>query len=249
MTQARVIVPLFEDLAKEEHQHQTACQTCALSRLCLPLGLHRDDLSKLDQVIKRSGSFKRHQILFEPATTFKSIFVVRSGSFKTTIYTADGREQVTSFYFPGEFIGMDAIYQQQFTSTARALETSSICELSFERLQEFSAAIPELQNQLMERLSKELLADKSLLLSLGKKTAQEKLISFLLSLSKRFSERGYSAMSFQLTMSRGDIANHLGLAIETVSRLFTQLQEQQLLNIIGKEVHLLDMAALQERCG
>src|SRR5690554_6118465 len=187
MTQARMIAPLFEDLAKVEHHHQLACQSCALYRLCLPLGLHREDLSKLDKIIKRSAGYKRHQILFEPATPFKTIFVVRSGSFKTTISAADGREQVTSFYFPGEFIGMDAIYQQQYTSTARALEASSVCDLSFERLQEFSAAIPELQNQLMTRLSKELLADKNLLLSLGKKTAQEKLISFLLSLSKRFS--------------------------------------------------------------
>jgi CRP/FNR family transcriptional regulator len=101
----------------------------------------------------------------------------------------------------------------------------------------------------MTRLSKELSADKNLLLSLGKKTAQEKLISFLLSLSQRFSERGYSAMSFQLTMSRGDIANHLGLAIETVSRLFTQLQEQQLLTTQGKEVTILDLAALKQHCG
>lgn len=249
MTQARMITPLFEDLAKVEHHHQLACQSCALYRLCLPLGLHRDDLSKLDEIIKRSAGFKRHQILFEPSSTFKTIFVVRSGSFKTTISAADGREQVTSFYFPGEFIGMDAIYQQRYLSTARALEASSVCELPYERLQEFSATIPELQNQLMARLSKELSSDKNLLLSLGKKTAQEKLISFLLSLSQRFSERGYSSMSFQLTMSRGDIANHLGLAIETVSRLFTQLQEQQLLTTQGKEVTILDLPTLKQRCG
>jgi CRP/FNR family transcriptional regulator len=101
----------------------------------------------------------------------------------------------------------------------------------------------------MARLSKELSSDKNLLLSLGKKTAQEKLISFLLSLSQRFTERGYSSMSFQLTMSRGDIANHLGLAIETVSRLFTQLQEQQLLTTQGKEVTILDLPTLKQRCG
>lgn len=71
----------------------------------------------------------------------------------------------------------------------------------------------------------------------------------MLSLSQRFSERGYSPMSFQLTMSRGDIANHLGLAIETVSRLFTKLQEQQLLSIQGKEVTIIDLSELKKRCG
>ena len=119
MTQDRVITPLFEDLAKVEHHHQLACQSCALYRLCLPLGLHRDDLTKLDQIIKRSAGYKRHQILFEPSSTFKTIFVVRSGSFKTTISATDGREQVTSFYFPGEFIGMAVSYTHLTLPTKR----------------------------------------------------------------------------------------------------------------------------------
>ena len=244
MTQARVITPLFEDFAKVEHHHQLACQSCALSRLCLPLGLHRDDLTKLDQIIKRSAGYKRHQILFEPSSTFKTIFVVRSGSFKTTISATDGREQVTSFYFPGEFIGMDAIYQQRYLSTARALEASSVCELPYERLQEFSATIPELQNQLMTRLSKELSSDKNLLLSLGKKTAQEKLISFLLPLSQRFGERGFSRKEFRLTMTRGEIGNYLGLTVETISRLLSRFQKAGFIKVEGKFITILDQQAL-----
>ena len=80
--------------------------------------------------------------------------------------------------------------------------------------------MPQLQLQLLSRLSKELSGDKGLMLLLGKKTAEEKLATYLLSLSKRFKERGYSATEFQLSMSRSDIGNHLGLAVETVSRLF-----------------------------
>ncbi len=249
MAQLNNVTPLFKDLAKVEHEYNIACRECSLYRLCLPLGLHSNDLAQLDKIIKRSQNFSRGQPLFDSDTLFKSIFVVRSGSFKTTVQAKDGREQVTGFYFPGEFIGLDAIYEQSYKSTAKALESSSVCELPFEKLQELGATMPQLQVQMMTRLSKELSGDKSLMFLLGKKTAEEKLATFLLSLSRRFQDRGFSAREFRLSMSRGDIANHLGLAIETVSRLFTQLQDQQLMSIQGKEVTILDLPALKQRCG
>jgi CRP/FNR family transcriptional regulator len=84
---------------------------------------------------------------------------------------------------------------------------------------------------------------------LGKKTAEEKLATFLLSLSRRFQDRGFSARDFQLSMSRGDIANHLGLAVETVSRLFTRFQDEGLIAAEHKTVSLLDTDKLQQLCG
>ena len=207
------VTPLFKNLA----DHQVACQDCSLYRFCLPLGLHSQDLELLDKIIKRSQTYKRGQSLFAEESEFTSLYVVRSGSFKTTISASNGREQVTGFYFPGEFIGLDAIHQKSYQSNAKALESSSVCELPFDNLQELGKEMPQLQVQLLTRLSKELAGDKGLMLLLGKKTADEKLATYLLSLSKRFSERGFSSTEFRLSMSRGDIANHLGLAVETVS--------------------------------
>lgn len=249
MAQLNNVTPLFKDLAKVEHDHNIACQECSLYRLCLPLGLHNNDLAKLDTIIERSKSYSRGQALFNADKPFKSIFVVRSGCFKTTVDATDGREQVTGFYFPGEFIGMDAIYEQSYKSTAKALETSTVCELPYEKLQEFSSTIPQLQSQMLSRLSKELSGDKSLMFLLGKKTAEEKLATFLLSLSRRFQERGFSSREFQLSMSRGDIANHLGLAIETVSRLFSRFQDDGLIRIQNKSLTLLDSDKLKQLCG
>jgi CRP/FNR family transcriptional regulator len=174
---------------------------------------------------------------------------VRSGAFKTTVAATDGREQVTGFYFPGEFIGMDAIYEQAYKSNAKALESSSVCELPFEKLQELGASMPQLQVQMMSRLSKELSGDKTLMFMLGKKTAEEKLATFLLSISKRFQDRGFSAKDFQLSMSRGDIANHLGLAVETVSRLFTRFQDEGLIATHNKVISLRDVERLKQLCG
>lgn len=249
MTQLGNVTPLFQDLAKVEHEHNLACQECSLYRLCLPLGLHNNDLIQLDKIIKRSQSYSRGQPLFSTQTPFNSIYVVRSGSFKTTVSAVDGREQVTGFYFPGEFVGLDAIYEQAYRSNAKALESSSVCELPFDKLQELGTNMPQLQVQMMSRLSKELSGDKSLMFLLGKKTAEEKLATFLLSISRRFQDRGFSAREFQLSMSRGDIANHLGLAVETVSRLFSRFQDEGLIGIQNKSISLRDLEKLKALCG
>jgi len=243
------IKPLVNDLAKSEHENNIACQACSLYHLCLPLGLHNQDLAKLDKIIQRNYHLSKGELLFDSEMSFKSVYVVRSGSFKTTLATADGRQQVTGFYFPGEFIGMDAIYQQRYQSDAKALESSTVCQVPFEKLQELSASIPSLQTKMLSRLSQELSSDKNLMFLLGKKTADEKLATFLLSLSRRFHERGYSAQYFQLTMSRGDIANHLGLAVETVSRIFSRFQAQGLMDIDNKALVIRDHKALEVLCG
>jgi len=248
MAQSNNVTPLFQDLAKLEHDH-VACQDCSLYRLCLPLGLHNNELTKLDQIIKRSQSYKRGESLFSAENTFKSLYVVRSGSFKTTISASNGRDQVTGFYFPGEFIGLDAIHHESYQSAAHALESSSVCELPYDSLQEIGKEMPQLQVQLLTRLSKELSGDKSLMLLLGKKTSKEKLATYLLSLSKRFHDRGFSATEFQLSMSRGDIANHLGLAVETISRIFSRFQDEGLILIEGKSISLLDVDKLKALCG
>ncbi len=248
MARTNNVTPLFNDLAKIEHDH-VACQDCSLYRLCLPLGLHNNDLVKLDKIINRSQQIKRGQTLFADKDPFKALYVVRSGSFKTSITTSNGREQVTGFYFPGEFVGLDAIHQQYHQSTAKALESSSVCELPYDRLQDLGRDMPQIQLQLLTRLSKELSGDKSLMLLLGKKTSDEKLATFLLSLSKRFKERGFSATEFQLSMSRGDIANHLGLAVETVSRILSRFQDEGWIRFSGKTIVLKDKDKLEQRCG
>ncbi|MDX1573980.1 MAG: fumarate/nitrate reduction transcriptional regulator Fnr [Methylophaga sp.] len=248
MIQNAAIIPLLKDVARQEHQLQLTCDSCALYSLCLPLGLHRNDLLTLDSIIRRSKPLARGQALYKMADSFDSLFVVRSGAFKTTLTAADGREQITGFYLPGDLIGMDAIHTGQYQATATALTSSSVCGLPYDRLQELSQAIPALQQQIYNRLSKELSSDKQLLMMLGQKTAMEKLVGFLMSLSRRFEERGYAANRFQLPMSRIDIANHLGLAIETVSRLLTQLSNDSLIDCQGKMIELLDKPKLKTLC-
>lgn len=224
---------------------QIACETCSLHQLCLPLELSHSDIEELERIIKRRRPLQRGEHLFQAGDAFTSIYAIRSGSVKTFTTTDDGQEQVTGFHLPSELVGLDAITTERHNCTARALETTSVCEIPFNRLQELGSKIPGLQRQLLRIMSREILEDQDLMIWLGKKTAEERLASLLLRISKRFSDRNFSAREFNLSMSRTDIANYLGLAVETVSRLFSRFQSDGLLSVDRKHVVIQDMDGLE----
>jgi CRP/FNR family transcriptional regulator, anaerobic regulatory protein len=224
---------------------RVACKNCTLSTLCLPMGLDSEDVERLDDIVRRNKPLHRGDHLFRSGERFRSLYVVKTGSVKTYAPSEEGGEQVLGFHLPGEIIGLDAIDTEVHACSARVLETSAICELPFSRLEDLSAAIPSLQHQMYRLLSKEIGHDAEMLLLLGKKNAEERLAAFLLSMSKRLHQRGLSATDFHLSMSRHEIGNYLGLAVETVSRLFTRFQEEGLLKVDRKHVQLIDQAGIE----
>jgi CRP/FNR family transcriptional regulator len=235
-----IAVPL-SDLPKGK----VACQDCSLHQLCLPVGIDREDLVQLDHIIKRRRPIQRGDHLFVASDKFRSIYAVRSGSLKTYNLTEDGREQVTGFFLPGEIVGLDAIGEGTHTCSARALETTSVCEIPYEDLEGLGEHIPALTQQLLRIMSKEMHHDQVLLMLLGKRAADERLAALLLNLSQRYGQRGYSSTEFNLSMSRHDIANYLGLAVETVSRLFSRMQEDGMLAVRSRHVRLADVDKLR----
>ncbi|MFZ5511798.1 MAG: fumarate/nitrate reduction transcriptional regulator Fnr [Pseudomonadota bacterium] len=221
-----------------------ACRHCGVYRLCLPLGLDRGDMSLLDSIVRRQEVYKRGQVLFRPGDPFDYVYAIRSGSAKTLVSTADGRVQITGFHIPGELLGLSALASGKYTSEARALETTSVCKVSAERLQELARTIPAIQYELLKIMSGRIGQDEELMLLLGRRSAEERLAEYLLSLSRRFASRNYSATQFRLSMSRGDIGNYLGIAEETVCRLLSRFQEQGLVTIARRQVRLIDLRRL-----
>ncbi len=226
-----------------------ACSNCSLKQLCLPLGISTEDIQRLDSIIKRRRPLARGANVFRLGDEFRALYAIRCGSVKTYTITEDGSEQITGFHLPGELIGLEAISSGRHYCGAKALETTSVCEIPFWRLEELSSVLPGLGGQLLRLMSKEIIADEQLLILLGKKSAEERLASLFISLSMRFSERGLSSREFHLSMSRNDIGNYLGLAVETVSRLFTRFQQQGLISVKHKYIYLEDMEQLQEMAG
>lgn len=224
---------------------RVSCDDCGLFQLCLPVGIDRAELKHLESIITRRRPLKRGENLFQAGDRLRAIYAVRSGSIKTYLPAEDGNEHITGFYLSGELLGLDAIHGETHPCTAQALETSSLCEIPYERLDELSERIPSLRQQLLKIMSREILHEQSLLTLLAKKNSEERLASLLLSLSRRYQQRGFSPYEFNLSMSRNDIGNYLGLAVETVSRLFTRFQEDGLLQAERKYIHILDLPRLQ----
>ncbi len=227
-------------------RYVVSCQQCGLNALCIPHSLSEEEMDELDSKLKRGRPLQRGQYVFEEGRQFGAIFAVRSGAVKSFSIDDNGDEQVIGFFLPGEILGLDAIEAGQYVSTARALETTAICEIPYEQVENLSSKIPTLQSHMYRLLSREIREDQELQMLLGKKTAEERIGSFLINLSRRYELRRLSPITFRLPMSRTDIGNYLGLAVETVSRVFTKLQNSGLLHVEGKEIEILDQTQLHE---
>jgi CRP/FNR family transcriptional regulator len=237
------------DTIKARNLPQAHCKECSLAPLCLPLSLNLEDMDALDNIVKRGRPLKKGEFLFRQGDGFNSVFAVRTGALKTFSVTDGGEEQITGFHLPSELVGMSGMDGMAYPVSAQALETTSLCEIPFEKLDELSVQLPQLRRQLMRMMSREIRDDQQMMLLLSKKTADERIATFLVNLSARFRARGYSANQFRLAMSRSEIGNYLGLAVETVSRVFTRFQQNGLLLAEGKEVQILDSVELCSLAG
>lgn len=222
-----------------------SCHQCSLSNLCLPLALDDSGLKRLEDIVQQGRIFNRGEHIFEQGKPFRSCYAVRSGAVKTSILSESGEEQVTGFFMPGELVGLDSMSGETYACSARALERTSVCELPVESLEDLAHLLPNLQHHILQLMSQEIQNGHQLALLLSKNTAEERIATLLLSLSSRFKRRRMSPTHFSLPMARNDIANFLGLAVETVSRVFTRFQNQRLILAKGREVELLDIEALQ----
>ena len=228
---------------------KTACRDCSLRELCLPLGLDEPDLAALDQIVKRRRTVRKGGHLYRMGEPFQALYAVRSGAMKTSELLGDGRVQITGFQLPGEILGIDAIDSNRHRCNAEALETSEVCEIPWRRLEELARQISGLQHQLLRMMSGEIGRESQLLLMIGKMSADERLLACLCNFSQRQAQLGLSATDIRLHMSRQDLGDYLGLALETVSRLFSRFQEEGLLTVRGKYVHLTSLALIQRRLG
>ena len=227
------------------HDFQVSCGNCRLNTICLPLALENDDIAQLDEIIQRSKPLQKNQHLYREGDDFQSVYAVRSGTIKAYKTTDDGREQVTGFYFPGEILGMDGISNNAHASSAKALETSAICEIPFASLERLSALMPNLQRHFFQLMSHEITEDQQLITLLSKNSADERVAALMLSISGRNARRKLSATQFRLPMSRVDIGNYLGLTVETVSRVFSRMQKMDVLRVDNKEIEILDVEGLR----
>ena len=223
---------------------KTLCSNCHLRDLCLPCGLEGSDVQRLDSLLFGRRRIRTGETLYRPEDRFQFIYAVRSGTFKSSLTLADGREQVSGFHMAGELMGLDGVAQGRHASAATALEDAEICAIPYAHLSELAAGSSDMQMVMARLMSREIVREHSLMMLLGSMNAEERLAAFLINLSQRLKARGYSSHEFHLRMSRAEIGSYLGMKLETVSRTFSAFQQQRLLEVDKRHIRILDLEAL-----
>lgn len=223
-------------------QQSSLCQKCTMSAMCVEKACN----NKVAVKVRSHKIFHKSDALFRAGEAFDAIYILRSGSVKSSLLSGTGQEQITGFYFPGDLLGLDGLEKGAHSQTLKFLETSSVCRIAFTELDAAMANSPSIRYKLLQGMSQALNEDDKFLLSAHCMSASQKFASFLTNLSSKFESRGLSSHTFDLSMSRVDIANYLGMAVETVSRQLTQLQKEQIIEVNKRNISIVDFSRLQD---
>lgn len=205
------------------------CANCMSRHLAVCAGLDPGQLAHLTQHVthrRLSGG----QALFQEGDVADQVFTVTSGVVKQYKLLADGRCQVTGFYFMGDLIGMPE--GKTYPVTAEALADVTLCAFPRAHITGLIRQYPSLADRVLLKFQREVTTAQEQMLSLGRLTAEERIARFLLMLMDKAPNCAHADGTLTLHMKRTDIADYLGLTVETVSRMFTKLRNA---GVVGAE--------------
>lgn len=184
-----------------------------------------------------------HRLIFVETDPAKNVFNLTDGVVKIYKMMVDGRRQVTGFLFPGDFLGL--VQNESYAYTAETVTEAKLCQFPRSKLEALLDELPNLEQRLLGMTSHELAAAQDQMILLGRKSARERVASFLLMLSKAAERQGDRDNPIHIPMPRTDVADYLGLTTETISRTLTQFNVQGLIHLMNdKQVYLVDPSAL-----
>ena len=221
------------------------CAQCLQHMGCLSSNLSHHEMRAFNVIPKQDKKLNRGEYLYQPGDRLDTIYIIKSGSIKNSIVDEEGREQVLNFSLRGDMIGLDGLFLNTYSTESTALETTYLCGVPVADYLTLASKTPKLYQKLLDHMSKRIVEEEQHSLLLGTKNADQRLAHFLLELSKRNREKGFSDHDLVLHMSRRDIGSYLSAAVETVSRLFTRLQDQGLIEVRGKYVHINNLQGLE----
>jgi CRP/FNR family transcriptional regulator, anaerobic regulatory protein len=217
--------------------------------LSLPRGFGESALSDLSVPGLSHRRLKEGQALYRSGESFDSLYVIRAGFIKTVAMLEDGREQVIGFYMPCEMFGLDGIAPGRHWIDAVALVNSEICAIPYYGLKRCQSQSPAIQQLLNRMFSREIVREQQMLLMLGSMRAEERVAAFLLDLSERYGQLGFSSSEFILRLTRQEIGSLLGLKLETVSRIFSRFDKNGLIEVEARQVRIVSSEGLRRVLG
>lgn len=224
---------------------RVACSNCNLRELCLPLGLTLKEIERLEELVSTRKRVRRGEALYRAGDKFDALYAIRLGFLKSAVTSSDGREQVTSFHMSGDIVGLDGLAGMVYSSDLIALEDTEMCVLPYDKLLEVTQNMFSMSQHFQKLLAMEIVRQNGVMLLLGSMHAEERLAAFILNLSQRFEQRGYSRSEFVLRMTRAEIGSYLGLKLETVSRVLSRFSHDNLIIVNQKHVQIMDFEGLR----
>jgi CRP/FNR family transcriptional regulator len=196
------------------------CDSCAMGPACHMRGRDRSART----LVERLRTLARGESLFEAGTPAVSVFALRAGALKLSMPEAGGAPRIVRFVLPGDLAGVEAFGEGIHATTAEALEACEVCEIPAWHLETLCQLRPPLATHLRRLLARELLDSQMHAAALAGLSAPQRVAGFLLELGRRSSARGRSAYRLHLPAGRREIGNHLGLTMETVSRVLSLMR-------------------------
>lgn len=229
---------------------EVSCNYCGLYGMCKLSGLEEKDQARIESFVHRRKKVANGENLIQAGDKVHHLYAVKSGMFKSTRYFDDGREQVVDFHLPGEMIGLESLGEKAFVNTVTALENSSVCAYSLDML-ETAAGKQDMDYQrcLMVSMVEKIQQIQEQSLLMGAQNAEQRVSLFILNIARRFGQHGMPSDLFRLSMLRRDIANYLGLAFETVGRIFKKLEQQGFIETRGRLTQLRNIPELAQVAG
>ena len=222
-----------------------SCNNCSLYPVCEPTVVGDAVFDISDKLLLKKQPFKAGDIIYKEGEKFSSLFALTAGSAKEVCF-AGTEEQILGFKLKGELTGQNAIATGIYPHTLMALEDSTLCVLPYEKLTKSADSLPAISTKIIKLFAADSYHESQIRRSLATaKTAENKVRAFIYNLASRFKERNLRYTEIKLSMSRKEIADYLGITKETLSRSLSILQKKTLIEISGKNIHIIDFDALK----
>jgi len=240
-------MPYHSNTLKNNSLKEVKCDKCGLYNLCNLAGLDADE-SSFDSIVERRKNINSSDYLYHANDSFTGIFSVKSGMFKSIICFDDDREQIIDFHLPGELIGLEAINKGVYLQSVIAIENSSVCDMNFAEMEKLDDKLTAFQSSVIQAASDKISLDQAQSLLIGAQSAEQRLAIFLISIFSRLQSHDMHAHRFKMPV-RKDIANYLGLAMETVCRILKSFENSHLIENKGRHIKLCDFHGIQKLAG
>lgn len=231
---------------KQNGPRASACDQCTVRHRAICSAVDFDHTYDLDAIVGHRD-LSSGRVIFEEGDAADTVYNISAGEVRLFKLLPDGRRQITGFLRPGDFLGLSS--HGTYSYGAEAMTNVSLCIFRLSDLNRLFDTYPKVRERLLEKANDELAAAQEQMLLLGRKTAREKVLSFLLSRARHEDGDGYD-QEVSVPMTRADIADYLGLTVETVSRTFTALRDEGLIQTpTANRVVLGDLERIEDIAG